>query len=177
MDFGFIAVQLLGLVPSVISFSSLQSQNRSRILILQIVCSVMWFAHYALLGGFTAVLLNCVSILRAVLCYYNDKNWAKSKLWLFLLCAMYAGCSLLTWDGLYCLLPCISMILTTVALWSRNLRLTRLLFLINSPFFLIYDIVTGSYTCAVMEVCAFISFIVAIYRFDIKKPKEAIDNE
>ena len=176
MDLSFIAIQLLGLVPSIISFSSLQSQNRSRILILQIVCSVMWFGHYALLGGFTAMLINCVSIFRAVLCYYNDKKWAESRLWLYFLCALYAGCSALTWDGLYCVLPCVSMILTSVALWSRNLKLTRLLFLINSPFFFVYDIMTGSYSCAVIEACAFVSFIIAIYRFDIKKPSAA-ENE
>jgi len=172
LDFRFIFVQLLGLIPSIIAFTSLQSNNRKRILLLQVGCCFMWGFHYGLLGAYTAVLTNIVGLLRAALCYNNDKPWAKNKFWLYLLLFLYATCAAVTWDGFYCLLPCISMMLSTVALWTHNMKTTRLLFLLNSPPLLFYGIATKSYSCAAIEVCALISFIIAIYRFDIRKPQK-----
>ena len=148
----FLAIQALGLVPSIVCFTSLQSGSRLRILRLQMVCSVLWACHYGLLGAYTAVL-------------------TKSRGWVALLLGLYAGCALLTWDGLYCLLPCLSMACTTLALWTHNMPRTRLLFLLNSPPLLAYNLITGAYSCALVEVCALISFAVAIYRFDLRGKK------
>lgn len=47
----FIFVQLLGLIPSLIAITSLQSANRGRILSLQILCCGMWILHYGILGA------------------------------------------------------------------------------------------------------------------------------
>ena len=84
-DLSFFAIQALGLVPSILCFTSLQSGSRSRILRLQMVCCVMWACHYGLLGAYTAVLTNAVGLFRAVLCYHNDRPWAKHKGWVVLL--------------------------------------------------------------------------------------------
>lgn len=62
----------------------------------------------------------------------------------------------------------LAMMLTTVALWSRNMRLTRLLFLLNSPPVFLYNLIAGSYTSAAIEVAAFCSFVLAVWRFDIR---------
>ena len=64
------------------------------------------------------------------------------------------------------------MACTTLALWTHNMARTRLLFLVNSPPLLAYDLITRSYGCAVVEVCALVSFAVAVYRFDLRKKKE-----
>ena len=74
----FLAIQALGLVPSIVCFTSLQSGSRLRILRLQMGCSVLWACHYGLLGAYTAVLTNGVGLFRAVLCYHNDKPWANA---------------------------------------------------------------------------------------------------
>ena len=79
----------------------------------------LWACHYGLLGAYTAVLTNGVGLFRAVLCYHNDKPWAKSRGWVALLLGLYAGCALLTWDGLYCLLPCLSMACTCLLYTSK----------------------------------------------------------
>ena len=170
-ELSFLAIQALGLVPSVICFTSLQSGSRRRILQLQVVCCVMWACHYGLLGAYTAVLTNGVGVLRAVLCSYNDRPWARHRGWVALLLGLYLGSALLTWEGAYCLLPCLSMCCTTLALWTRNMARTRLLFLVNSPPMLAYDLLPRAYGCAAVEVCAFVSFLVAVYRFDLRKHK------
>lgn len=166
MSFWF--VQALGLIGSLISFTSLQSGSRRKILLLQLVCCVLWVAHYALLGAYTGVLINLLGLARGLVCSFNDRKWASGRwiLALFLLC--YGLSPLLTWDGPYCLLLGLAMMLTTVALWVHNMRLTRLLFLLNSPLVFVYNLMAGSYSGAVIEVAAFCSFLLAVWRFDIR---------
>ena len=169
MSIGFIGVQLLGLIPSVIAFTSLQTGDRKRILLLMVLCDFMWLAHYMLLGAYTGVMINVVGLLRAVLSYNNDKKWAESRGWELLLIVLYIGSALLTWDGPLSALPAFSMVLTTIGLWTHDMRKTRFLFLLNSPPLIIYNIMIHSYSCFFIECCAFISYIIAVYRFDIKK--------
>ena len=48
-------------------------------------------------------------------------------------------------------------------------RLTRLLFLLNSPLVLLYNLIARSCSCAAIEVVALASFALAVWRFDIHK--------
>lgn len=162
-------IQLIGLVGSVIAITSLQSGSRKKILSLQVVCCVLWVTHYGLLGAWTGALINCLGLARAVVCACNDHKWAKSPLWLVFFLVCYAVSPLLTWDGTHCLLMGGAMMLTTVALWVRDMRLTRLLFLLNSPLVLLYNLAAGSYSCAAIEMVALASFALAVWRFDIRK--------
>lgn len=167
----FLAIQALGLVPSIVCFTSLQSGSRLRILRLQMVCSVLWACHYGLLGAYTAVLttaLGCFGPFSATITISPGPK-AGAGWHSYWVCTRAAPC--LTWDGLYCLLPCLSMACTTLALWTHNMPRTRLLFLLNSPPLLAYNLITGAYSCALVEVCALISFAVAIYRFDLRGKK------
>ena len=112
---------------------------------------------------------NVVGLGRAVICSFNDRKWASHKAWLvfFLLC--YAVVTpVLGWDGPHCLLLSAAMMLVTVALWNHNMRLTRLLYLCNSPLILVYNLIARSYSSAIIEVFALISFIIAVWRFDIR---------
>lgn len=169
----FILIQLLGFIPSIISFTSLQSGSRKRILALQSLCCILWIVHYALLGASSGIVINIIGLGRAVICSFNDRKWASSKIWLaFFLCA-YAVSPLLGWDGPHCLLLAAAMMLTSVALWNHNMRLTRLLFLINSPLVLVYNLFARSYSSVLIEIFAFISFLIAVWRFDIRPARKS----
>ena len=162
-------IQLIGLVGSVIAITALQSGSRKKILSLQALCCVLWVAHYGLLGAWTGALINCLGLGRAVVCSCNDRKWAKSPLWLVFFLACYAVSPLLTRDGPHCLLLGGAKMLTTVALWVHDMRLTRLLFLLNYPLVLLYNLAAGSYSCAAIELVALASFALAVWRFDIRK--------
>ncbi len=168
----FIFVQLLGLIPSLIAITSLQSANRGRILTLQLLCCGMWILHYGILGAGTAVATNCIGILRALLCRYNDRPWAKSRLWLAVLMGLYLASAAVTWQGAPSALLTFSMLCTTVALWVHDMRVTRFLYLLNSPPILLANLLLGSYSCAAIEVLALSSFALAVYRYDIRPARQ-----
>ena len=169
MDLEFVLIQLLGFIPSIIAFTALQSGSRKRILALQSVCCILWIIHYALLGASSGVITNIIGLGRAAICSCNDRKWASHKGWLVLFLLCYAVVTpVLGWDGPHCLLLSAAMMLVTVALWSHNMRLTRLLYLINSPLILVYNLIARSYSSVIIEVFALISFIIAVWRFDIR---------
>ena len=164
----FILVQAVGLIGSLIAIAGMQTDNRRTILLTQLAGCLCWMFHYGMLGAMTAVFTNIISLGRSVVFLNNAKPWAKSRLWLWFFLVLLFVNSALTFDGWISLFPAIGMTLTTVALWSHSTRVTRLLMLINSPFWLTYDIWSRSYTCAVVEVITFFSFILAIWRFDLR---------
>ena len=165
--------QALGLLGSLIVFISVQFNNRRVILAAQAIACLMWIVHYGLLGAMTAATINILSFARSVVFYFNDRKWAKSRAWLWAFLALYVVNTVLTWDGPRSLLPGIAMSMTTIALWTRDMRRTRLLYLTNSPFWFTYDILARSYSCMVIEAIAFVSYVVAVWRFDIKKQPQA----
>lgn len=162
-------VQAVGLLGSLIVIAAMQVNSRRAILLCQLGGSLCWIFHYGMLGAVTAVYTNFISMGRSVVFVNNDKSWAKSRLWLWFFIALYLLNSALTWVNWMSLLPAAAMTLTTLALWSRNMRLTRLLMLCNSPFWLAYDLWSRSYSCALVEIIAFCSFAAALYRFDLRK--------
>ena len=83
----FWTAQILGLTGSLLAFTAVQTGGRRKIIGLQLVCCVLWVVKYVLLGAWTGVLINLLGLARGVVCAYNDRPWARSRLWLALLLA------------------------------------------------------------------------------------------
>ena len=97
------------------------------------------------------MLINLLGLARGVVCAYNDRPWARSRLWLALFLACYGAAPLLTWDGPYCFC------------WARHDAHHRrpldaehapdpAAVLLNSPPVFAYNLIAGSYTGAAIEV-------------------------
>lgn len=173
----FWLVQAIGLLGSLLVIGSVQFNSRKVILAAQAVASVLWLVHYGCLGATTAVFTNFISLARSVVFYNNSKPWAKSRAWPWLFVVLLSLNSVFTWEGLRSLLPACAMICTTFALWSDNTRRMRALYLLNSPFWLSYNIISRSYSCAITEMTALVSYAIAVWRYDIRKQPEGSESE
>jgi len=180
MDWKFLLIQIIGLMGNVAVIGAVQFNNRKIVLGAQALACVLWSVHYGALGAITALCTNFISFGRSAVFFFNHKKWAKKRFWLWLFLGLFIANSVFTWEGPRSILPAIGMCSTTLALWTRDERRLRLLYLCSSPPWLIYNILCGSWSCTIVEVIALISYISAIYRFDIKKihkPKQNPDNE
>lgn len=172
MGIGFWLNQALGLLGSLIVLSSVQFNNRKIILAAQAVACTMWMVHYGILGAATAAATNIISFARSIVFSYNDRPWAKKKFWLWLFLVLFVLNSFVTWEGTRSILPAVAMCLTTLALWTHDMKKTRFLYLANSPCWLSYDLICGSYSTALVEAVALISYILAVWRYDLKKTRQ-----
>lgn len=169
MGIGFWLNQALGLLGSLIVLSSVQFNNRKIILAAQAIACGMWLVHYSILGAATAAATNVISFARSIVFANNDKPWAKKQFWLWFFLGLLIINSVLTWEGARSILPTVAMCLTTLALWTHDMRKTRVLYLANSPCWLSYNLLSSSYSTALIEAIALISYILAVWRYDLKK--------
>jgi len=164
----FWLIQLIGLMGNLTIMLALQINNRKLILCAQGLACLFWSIHFFLLGAPTAAWINFISLGRSIVFYFNDRKWARS-MWVFWgFIAVFVLNSVLTWEGWQSILPCIGMCATTLALWTKHMKRTRMCYLCSSPPWLTYDLISGSYSCALMEFISLISYIVAVIRFDRK---------
>lgn len=128
------------------------------------MADILWTAHYSLLGAWSGAAVCGIGILRETVFLNKHRKWADSKLWLaffFLLSIVSAS---LTWKNAFSILPACASALSILSFWIGKPKLTRVLQLPISISFLIYNIVSLSYTGMVNEVMTLSSLAVAWLR-------------
>ena len=79
--------------------------------------------------------------------------------------------SLMSYKGIISLLPTFTVILYSVALWQKNLTITRIIEIISCSLYIIYNIKVLAISGLISTFIEMFSAIIAIYKFDIKKSK------
>ena len=77
--------------------------------------------------------------------------------------------SVFSYNGLISLLPTIAVILYSVALWQKNLKITRITEIISCSLFIIYNINVLAIIGLISTIIELLFAIIAVYKFDIKK--------
>ena len=154
---------ILGMVITIVSF---QMKHRKQILMMQTAGSAFFLISFLFLQSWAAVYLNIVYLARNIIFYFrNDAQWARHKVWLFvLLIAVVAAGSLgyrTPWD----ILPIVGSIFGTVAAYMKNENMFRLFKLGDSPCWLIYNISVPSVGGSVCEVFNLISITIGLIRY------------
>lgn len=181
-----VIAQIIGVFAMAFNIWSYQQKQQKYIIALQLLGSALFTIHFFMLGAFMGGLLNAVGIVRAVVFLYKDKLKSNHVLWLIGFISVYILSYVLTFtllgkeftpfNGIIELLPVIGMTATTFAFRCRSAKNTRLLGLISSPSWLIYNIASLSVGAICCEVFSLISIIVGIIRLDRKKQKEDTEN-
>ena len=168
--------QGIGLVASATGILSHQFKNNKVFFTMQTVASGLFAVHFAMIGGYTGMAQNVLSVLRCLLLSFPQSKFASHKFWPWLLSAMFAATAALTYDGLISLLPPVAMIASTFFMWARKpdpMRYCQLF--CSSPCWLIYNIRASSLAGILTEVFSMCSCIVYFIRYRLKRKSDAAD--
>jgi len=169
----FYLAQALGFVGLLFAIISFQKNSNKEIVFFQLLGSLTFVLHFTLLGAYTGAGMNVLGVLRNIVFFNREKEWANKKLWLYVFILMYIIVGLLSWKNSYSILPIIGMIFTTVAFWVKDPKYTRLIAFPSSPCWLIYNFVNLSVAGVLTEIFAVSSLLIAMFRFDfLKQTKE-----
>lgn len=184
--------QIIGFIGTAFNLSSFQFKTRKSIVTMMLISCTIFSIHFFLLSQWTGALLNLIAAFRAVVfSYRGSSKWADHVAWV----VVFIGLALTTYvlnftvpvmrDSLFIggikptdyiieLLPVIGIIITTFSMRAIKPFNIRLLTLINSPMWLIYNAVNGSIPGAITETFSIISIVLGIIRLDIlgKKTQE-----
>ena len=149
--------EIIGIIAIAVSCVVFLCNQRKRILILKGVSDVLWSANNFLLGAFTGGLLNAVGLFREFVFYHRvEKKWAKSRLWMYMFCALCFISPVLETvkTGSIRFLPFLaaaSSLLVVCGLYAKEPKTMRLLNLMSKAPWLIYQVtnrnITGTVSC------------------------------
>ena len=148
----FIFVQGIGILGTVLFFLSYQCRQNKNLFRVQFVSYLCYTAHLLMLGAVTGGISYILNTLRSF-CLGSKSPFLKGSAMCAIICALQLVALYFTWDGWPSVLPVAANIAATVGGYTYNGRKIRAVgIFINSPLWIVYDIIVGSWAGILDEV-------------------------
>ena len=174
MDLQFIAAQACGIIGVICFLLSYQVRSNRGLYLFQAGGCVAFGIQFLLLGAYSGCISQVYIIVRnMMLSMYNRWAWVRWKGWVPVFVILAAGVTAVTWDGPVSLLPMVTMTAGTIAMWTNNAGIIRLVGMTcQSPAWILYDILTGAYSAILNEVIVIGSALGSIVRYGWKEMRD-----
>lgn len=167
-----IIIQLIGVVGTVLFFASYQCKSNKNLFRVQFLSYFCYTIHLLLLGAITGGISYILNLFRSF-CLGSKYEFAKSKIMCAIICSLQVLALVLTWSGWISILPVAANIAATIGGYTHNARKIRMAgMFINSPLWIIYDIIVGSWAGIFDEIVSEASMIISIIRYGWKNLDE-----
>ena len=164
----YLLIQAIGLGGTFLFFVSFQCKSNKNLFRVQFVSYLCYTIHLLLLGAVTGGISYILNTLRSF-CLGSKSEKLKSKWMGGAICILQLAAMAFTWSGWISVLPVAANIAATIAGYTYNARKIRIAgMFINSPLWIIYDIIVGSWAGILDEVVSELSMIISIVRYGWK---------
>lgn len=176
-----VAAFIIGIIAVACFLLSYQQKKRSGIIFMNATSRALYILQYILLGAFDGAVLDVAGMIASVLAGKKDIPFIKKHLKLFIIgidLVMIAS-GLIFYRNIFSLFPIAGVLLHTTAFWLDNEKYIRLVSLLGSPFWLVFNVTSRAYGSAIGDTLSIVSILVAIFRYDIfnKKGEKANEND
>ena len=146
-------------------------KKRTNIILLNASSRILYIVQYILLSAFEGAVLDIAGVISSFLAQKKDSNFIKKHLkWFFIssnLLIVVMG--LLLYKNIFSILPIIGVVLHTRAFWIDDETRIRQVSFLGSPFWLVYNFVSGAYGSCIGDILSMVSIAISMYRYDFKK--------
>lgn len=168
MSMKFLLIQAIGILGTVSFFLSFQCKRNKNLFRVQFLSYLCYTIHLLMLGATTGGISYILNTVRSF-CLGSKYTFLKSKPMCAIICAAQVVTLFFTWGGWWSILPVAANIASTLGGYTHNARKIRIAgMFINSPLWIIYDIIVGSWAGILDEVISEASMIISIYRYGWK---------
>lgn len=168
MSMRFIFIQAVGFLGTVLFFLSYQFKSNQKLFRVQFVSYVCYTVHLLMLGAVTGGISYMLNTVRSF-CLGSRNGFLKSKTMCRIICILQMIALAVTWDGWKSVLPVAANIAATIGGYTYNAQKIRIAgMFINSPLWIMYDILVGSWAGILDEIATEASMILSIYRYGWK---------
>lgn len=170
----FIIAQIFAIFAILVYSMGPHQKNKKRLLICNLTSNVLYLVQYLLLGAFTAVGINCIDFIRSLIFYRYAKNEKEIPIsWWIGYVIILITIGIFTYTNIFSILPIALGIMFAYGIWQNNLKVYRIIMVINVLGWLIYNISVQAYVGTFGNILHLVSTIVAMYRFkDFKFQKK-----
>ena len=164
----FFLIQAIGFVGTILFFLSYQCRSNKNLFRVQFVSYLCYTAHLLLLGATTGGISYVLNTVRSF-CLGSKYPFLRGKGMCRIICALQFITLLLTWETWWSVLPVAANIAATIGGYTFNGRTIRAVgMFVNSPLWIVYDLVVGSWAGVLDEIVTEVSMLISIYRFGWK---------
>lgn len=168
MSIQAILIQLIGFIGTGLFFASFQCKTNKNLFRIQFLSYLFYTLHLLLLGAVTGGISYVINTVRSF-CLGSRSDFLKSRTMCIIICGMQLIAMVVTWNGWISILPVAANIASTIGGYTHNARKVRVAgIFVNSPLWIIYNIIVGSWAGIVDEIISEASMILSIIRFGWK---------
>ncbi len=160
----YIIGQALGIVAIALGFLSYQMKTRESLVFAQFATAICFVLHYLMIGAYSGMALNIISVIRNFTYYQLGKKGSVAKVWAIIFSVVMGIMGILSWQNIYSIFVVLGLIINSYCMSFSNPQSIRKSILVTSPLVLIYDILVLSIGGAVYESIAIISAVIGIVR-------------
>jgi len=158
-------IQIIGFAGTILFFLSYQCKKNQNLFRIQFLSYLCYTIHLILLGALTGGISYILNMIRSF-CLGGKNEFLRSKAMCGIICGLQVVTLVVTWSGWISVLPVVANIAATIGGYThdgRKIRITGIF--INSPLWIIYNIIVGSFAGIVDEAVSELSMILSIVRF------------
>lgn len=163
-----IFIQAIGFLGTALFFLSYQCKSNKRLFRVQFASYLCYTTHLLMLGAVTGGISYILNTLRSF-CLSSNRTFLKGKGMCAIICLLQVVTLCFTWDGWWSVLPVAANIASTLGGYTHNGKKIRIAgIFINSPLWILYDIIVGSWAGVVDELVSEASMLLSVYRYGWK---------
>jgi len=168
MSIEFVFIQAIGIFGTISFFLSYQCRSNKNLFRVQFVSYLCYTIHLLMLGATTGGISYVLNTVRSF-CLGSKHAFLKGKGMCWIICILQMITLFVTWDGWWSMLPIAANIASTIGGYTHNARKIRAAgMFINSPLWIVYDIIVGSWAGILDEMISEASMILSVYRYGWK---------
>ena len=178
MEFIDILAYAVGILTTAVAVLSMQFKSMRLVLLLQIIANGLLGVQYAIRGADTGVWSLALGVVQIILSYiFNIKNARFPKWLVILFIGGYLVITVFTFKSIFDVLPFIALCIFSVSIIQEKSRICRILSVLNSITFLVYDVSTRSYSAVITHGTILLFLIIGILRLDLAEWKRILKNK
>ena len=167
--------QGFGIIAIALGFISFQLKTQGQLLLAQTATATVFCLHYVLIGGWTAMAMNVVGIVRCIVFYFRNKKGSNDVVSPIIFAVIMAVAGILTWTSWYSIFVFLGLVINSLCLAFSNPQNVRKSILVTSPMVIVYNIFVLSIGGIVYESVAIVSSAIGIFR-NAKNQKSEISS-
>ena len=165
--------QLFGILGAASMMISSWQKKRKRIFFFLLFDNIFYFLQYIVLNAYSGAFINVVGLARTIIfSKKGESKFLKTNYPLYLIIILNIVVNIFTYDGIKSLFPAIASIIYAIVLWQEKPKSIRKGTSIMLLMWFVYDITVNAYVGALTEGILFISSVIALYKFDIRKEQK-----
>lgn len=175
MSLNDLFIQVIGFAGTILFFLSFQCRHNKNLFRVQLLSYLCYTTHLLMLGAITGGVSYILNLIRSF-CLGSKSAFLKSKTMCWVICGLQLVTLCFTWAGWWSILPVAANIASTIGGYTHNPRKIRIAgMFINSPLWIIYDILVGSWAGVLDELVSELSMLISIWRYGWKN-LDAVEN-